>query len=95
MIIQDIVNGGFQLGAGAAVWFSISRLWEQKRVRGVHWLTISFFLAMGSWNVYFCSHLDQYFSAICAVLVALSNATYLALIFYYLYRERKHGSDIV
>lgn len=82
-MIQDVINGGFELGAGVAVLAHCGKLYEHKTVRGVSLWAVLFFTAWGFWNVYYYPHLGQFWSFVGGIFVMLANCVYVAMLLYY------------
>jgi len=81
--MMDMINAAFEFGGFLAVVPSIMAVLRDKRVRGVSLLTPLFFTAWGFWNIIYYPHLDQIWSAWAAVLLSVTNALYLTLLFHY------------
>jgi hypothetical protein len=79
----DIINASFELGAAFAVALHCRRIAIDKQVKGVSAIAVGFFVAWGFWNVFYYPHLDQPFSAVCAIAVTLVNLAYVLLLIYY------------
>jgi len=47
---QDVTNGCFELLGGAFILFSIFKLINDKKVRGVSWIHVSYFTLWGYWR---------------------------------------------
>lgn len=77
MQLPDLINGLFEAGAVAFVALNVREVWRHRRVAGVHWLATMFFFGWGLWNVFFYSHLDQWFSFSAGICLCLTNAVYL------------------
>lgn len=89
MITPDMINAGFEAGAGFAVLHHCWRLRQDKQVRGVSAPAVMFFTLWGLWNIFFYPHLGQYWSFIGGIFVTLTNALYVAMLIHYL----KVGAD--
>lgn len=81
----DSINGLFELLGAGAIWLSVRKLREDKKVRGFHWGQLGFFTSWGIWNLYYYPHLDQWLSFVGGLAVVGVNITYLAHI--YMYRK--------
>lgn len=77
MNASDLTNALFELGASAAIWISIFKVWEDKFVAGISWLTILFFTTWGFWNLYYYYDLEQYLSWYAGMAMAVTNVVYL------------------
>ena len=88
----DRINGLFEIGGSLFCGLSVWKLYCDKQVRGVSWITTGFFAAWGFWNIYFYSHLGQWCSLVGGVALALVNAFYVALMLYYIRKEERCAS---
>lgn len=89
----DRVNALFELAGSLFVGLSVVRLMRDKKVRGVSWLTNVFFTSWGIWNVYFYSHLAQWWSLAGGLALALVNVVYLYLMIHYIRKEKRDAQD--
>ena len=83
MIINDIINCGFEAFASVAILNHCRVLNQQKKVSGTSVVSVVFFTAWGIWNMYYYPMLGQTFSAIAGGLVCLANFTYVMLLLKY------------
>lgn len=79
----DMVNAGFEAGAGLAVLAHCARLYQHKEARGLSIPAVIFFTGWGVWNMYYYPHLGQFWSLAGGIFVTLANAIYLALLVAY------------
>lgn len=79
-MIQDIINGSFELLAGAAVALHCAQLLRDREVKGVSLPAVLFFTVWGCWNMYYYPFLGQPWSFAGGVIVTLANTAYLALL---------------
>jgi len=93
MMIPDLINGAFELSGSLFISLSILKLYRDKRVRGVHYLCVGFFMFWGLWNLYYYPHLDQWLSFIGGLFVVATNALWLGQIIYYLSKERREARE--
>ena len=85
---QDIVNGIFELGGALVSSLHVRRIVVDKSVSGVSWIAVLFFTAWGYWNVYYYPAIEQPFSGSCAVVLAMMNTVYLAMLIRYDRRKK-------
>lgn len=83
MSLPDLINGLFEALGSIFVALSCIKLYKDKQVHGVSALTVGFFTSWGLWNLFYYPHLGQFWSSVAAGLVALVNAAWLGMIFYY------------
>lgn len=79
----DMVNAGFEAGAGLAVLAHCARLYLDKEARGLSIPAVLFFAVWGGWNMYYYPHLGQFWSLAGGIFVTLANLIYLALLLGY------------
>lgn len=82
-MIPDTINGSFEFLGGFFIFLSAKKVYEDKQVKGIHWLTIAFFALWGYWNVYYYPYLGQWVSFVGGISVSLSNTVYVYLLLYY------------
>ena len=80
---QDVTNGCFELLGGAFILFSVFKLINDKKVRGVSWIHVSYFTLWGYWNLYYYPHLGQWWSLIGSIGVVVTNTLWVVLLVYY------------
>ena len=85
----DLVNGTFEMAGGLFIILSIIKLYDDKKVRGISCLAVGFFAVWGYWNLYYYSHLDQWWSWYGGVLVVITNTIWLGQMVYYEIKERR------
>lgn len=76
---HDLINAAFEGLAGLMVANHCRVLLRERCVRGVSLLAVLFFTLWGAWNLYYYPALGQSLSGTCAVLVTITNATYLLM----------------
>lgn len=85
----DHVNSLFEFTGGLFLLLNVMHLYRHKVVRGVHWVSVSFFSAWGYWNLYYYPAIEQWWSFAGAAGVAAANTAWLVLIIYYNWKERR------
>ena len=85
---QDILNGSFEIGATVSISFNCLRVRKDKAVKGINAYATLYFSLWGMWNLFYYSHLDQWFSFLSGGTVVLINSYYVWLLIYYTRRER-------
>jgi len=83
MQIPDLINSCFEGGGALMLLRNIRILHEHKIVRGISLLSTSFFFTWGLWNIFYYSHLNQWFSFSCGIAITIMNAVWLGQMFYY------------
>lgn len=80
MNLPDVINAGFEFGAGFAVLHHCAKVYEHKQVRGVSHAAVLFFTVWGVWNLFYYPHLGQFWSFAGGIFVTLANALYLGML---------------
>lgn len=95
MSTPDLINAGFEIGAGFAVLHHCWCLRQDKQARGVSVLAVLFFTVWGVWNVFWYPWLGQVFSFVAGIFVTAANALYVGMLGYYRgwYRMARTRSD--
>lgn len=84
----DVINGTFEIVAGALIWMNVRQLHRDKKVRGVHVLPCAFFMLWGYWNLYYYPSLNQWWSFSGGVAVVLANTVWVGQMLYYNRKEK-------
>lgn len=79
----DMVNAGFEAGAGVAVLLHCARLHEDKQVRGMSITAVVFFTLWGLWNIFYYPFLGQFWSFVGGIFVTVANLFYVAMLVFY------------
>jgi len=87
----DKLNGLFELVGGVFVMLSVYRLYKDKKVRGVSFVSVGYFTLWGYWNIHYYANLDQWVSLIGSLSVTSINTVWLGMLIYYI-RKEKHES---
>lgn len=87
MTFADTVNGTFEVLGACFVALNVRRLYRDKVVRGIHWLSIAFFTSWGFWNLYFYPAVGQWLSFYGGLGVVVANTCWLTLLVYYTVRH--------
>lgn len=81
--MPDIINAGFEFGAGFAVLHHCFTLYEHKQARGVSPLAVLFFTLWGVWNLFYYPHLGQFWSFAGGIFITLANTAYVCMLWVY------------
>lgn len=79
----DAINAFFEIGGSLFVLASVVKLYKDKQVHGVSWVTVIFFCAFGYWNIAYYPSLEQWYSTAGAIALATMNTIWLTQILYY------------
>ena len=82
-MIQDLINGGFEVAAGLSVLHHCAVLRHDREVRSLSIPAVFFFTAWGFWNIYYYPFLGQPLSFAGGIFVTVANCAYLALLLQY------------
>lgn len=88
MNIPDLINAGFEAFGGLFVLNHCRVLYKDKVLKGVSIASTVFFSLWGMWNMFFYSHLDQWFSFYGGLVITLANALWVGMMIYY-YNKNK------
>lgn len=83
MVSSDFINSLFEFSGMFFIMPSIFKLHKQKRIQGISFIHVLFFLVWGMWNLYYYQDLNQPLSLIGAVGILTVNAVWVSQIFYY------------
>ena len=83
----DLINGAFEFLGSVASWQNVYRLVKDKKVSGVSINAMIFFMAWGTWNLYYYPGLGQPISTIGAATMLLANTTWFVLAIMSQYKE--------
>ena len=81
--MTDIINGIFELFASFFLFINVIKTYKDKKVAGVHWISVAFFTLWGYWNIYFYPHHGLKWSFIAGILVAIINTIWTIQLIYY------------
>lgn len=87
----DLINAAFEALGTVFVGLNVLRLYRDKMVRGVDWRVMGFFTVWGLWNIFYYPHLGQWLSFAAGIGIAAANVVYLALLLYYIKKEKRDG----
>lgn len=87
MNYPDLINAGFQLLGGYAVFLHCRRLWGDKLVRGVSIPATCFFTVWGLWNLVYFWALDQWWSVLGSMSITSMNLIYFGMMIVFWRRE--------
>ena len=84
----DLINSLFEISGGFFIGISILKTYKDKIVRGVSWLTVSFFAVWGYWNLFYYPSLNQWLSFSGGVFIVTMNTIWIVQLIYYTYKEK-------
>ena len=82
-MINDVVNGSFELLGGFMILNHCRAVWRDKAVAGVSILSTVFFTMWGFWNLYYYPSLDQWWSFVGGLMIVGANILWIALLLKY------------
>jgi hypothetical protein len=94
MNLPDFINGLFESGGALLLLMNIFKLKKDKQVRGFHWLPTSFFASWSIYNLFYYPHLNQMFSLVGAVLMAVFNVIFALMAIYYVRKESNAAKTV-
>jgi len=89
-MINDFLNGFFELGGAYFAWCNTYRLWKDKEIKGVYAPAWIFFTLFGLWNLYYYPSLSQWYSFVGGIFLVLGNIGWCILAIKY--RRRLYES---
>lgn len=75
----DYINALFEFGGAIAVFLSVRRTLQERKMAGVSGAHVAFFTTWGAWNLFYYPHLDQPWSFAAGVLLMCMNAVFATL----------------
>jgi len=85
---NDLVNGIFEFSGAGINLLNIRAIIRDKKIQGIHWAPYVFFTSWGIWSLWYYSSLDQWFSFLGGIAIAIVNAIWLTLVLYYIHKEK-------
>lgn len=79
----DLINAFFEFSGFLLVLPSLLKAYNLKMIRGVHIATPLFFLCWGVFNLFFYTHLDQWYSTLAAGLMIIGNLIWTWMVWVY------------
>ena len=83
MLLNDTINGSFEILGGVLNCFNIRQIVIDKQVKGISWPVVGFFTAWGLWNLFYYPSLHQYVSLVGALTLVVTNLIWLGLVLKY------------
>lgn len=96
--LMDLANAGFELFGSLFVLNHARVLHKDKMVRGVSVLSSLFFLAWGTFNIFYYSHLNQPFSWYAGICMTITHVIYVSMLCFYRRKEfllNKHQHIVI
>jgi len=91
----DLINGLFET-FGALLVFNHCRVTlRDRQVKGVSITSSALFTLWGWWNIFYYSHLDQWYSLCGGTLLMLGNTIWVALLIYYVSGNRTEAKTLL
>jgi uncharacterized membrane protein len=79
----DQVNACFEGFGAVLTLLHVRRIWIDREVRGISTLAVVGFFAWGLWNLFYYPFLDQVYSFVAGIFLALANMLYVVLLIRY------------
>ncbi len=86
-MIEDKINAIFECMGSIFVFFSIKKLYLEKKVKGVDYKTVAFFTCWGFWNIYYYPCISQWASFLAGLFVTMANLIWVIQIIYYSFKK--------
>ena len=87
MMVNDVVNGLFELSGSIFTWICAYKLVKDKQVKGVYIPAWGFFAVWGIWNLYYYPSLNQWMSFIGGLSIVMANSIWVVLAIIYSRRK--------
>ena len=88
-VTPDLFNGMFEFVSACLFIFNIRIILRDKAVQGVSLIPAGFFTVWSVWNIYYYSHLEQWFSLAGGIFLMIVNIIWISLALYYSKRTSK------
>jgi hypothetical protein len=88
--MNDLINGLFQLSGGIMNASNCVVLYRAKKVSGVNKWTTLLFAVWGIWNLYYYPTLNQWYSLVGSLLMAVANIAWFIMSIYYSKKTNKN-----
>lgn len=75
----DLINGTFEFCGAVFMSRDAYKLYRDKQIRGVHWMSRFFFLSWGFWNIRYYPGLGQWLSFSGGIALATANLIWCLL----------------
>ena len=85
--MNDFINGCFEFVGSLFLLINVSKLINDKTIKGVSAWPVVFWSIWGIWNLWFYPHVGCYWSFMGGLLVVSMNTTWIILLLHY----RKKG----
>jgi hypothetical protein len=95
MNVPDLINGSFELVGGSFLWANVCRLYLDKQVKGVYWLTPVFFAGWGIWSCFYYPWLGQWASFAGGCFITVANIVWAGMAMYYIRCRSRSNPDWV
>lgn len=83
MTTPDLLNAIFEVAGSVAVWMNCLSIIKDKGYAGTRLPMMFFFTSWGFWNLYYYSHLMQWFSLYASLLLTTGNCAVVATMIYF------------
>jgi len=84
---NDIMNALFEFTGGLFLWMNVITLYKDKVTKGIYYPTVVFFFLWGIWNLWYYPSLNQWWSFVGGLWLAMANLVWILLFMYYKFEE--------
>lgn len=88
LVTNDMINGGFEIGAALFSFLNVLALRQDQEVKGVSLISAWFFIMFGAWNLYYYPSIGQPWSFAGGVVLFAVNSTWMAMVMFYSWRKK-------
>jgi hypothetical protein len=79
----DHVNAAFEVAGSVAVWMNFLAILKDRGYAGTRIPMMAFFTSWGFWNLYYYSHLLQWYSLYASLLLTGGNCAVVSAMLYF------------
>ncbi len=79
----DAVTCAFESGASVLAWINVRAIYRDKKVHGIWWPGMVFFLCWGFWSLFLYPAMGFHFAQIALAVRLLGHGTWFAFVLYY------------
>jgi hypothetical protein len=84
----DQGNAIFEAVGALSICWNIRQVLKDKQIKGMHWFPLVFFFSWGVWNTYFYASIEQWWSWVAGIALAIANLVWISLVGYYFWKNK-------
>lgn len=82
-LTPDCINGAFELLGSLFTWMNVRRVVRDRGYAGIYLPVTVFFFSWGFWNLFYYSHLDQWWSLAGGSSLVLANLSWVSVMLWF------------